>query len=193
MYDHTADPTCLLSQAADDVRSFNHVSRATAPGWDYPSHAYDALGALSRLTGMLPQALEQIVRPVTHTHGNGRVLIDGGGDADVAVEYLRAALSKAVHAAAQLSEAVQRMHSETSPMGLDTRGLPAFEDNDQNDEEPAACARCRKPFDHADLRHDGAGQYASTPWCRRCIDHCHDGSTEHVCVICDPARYGGTR
>lgn len=55
------------------------------------------------------------------------------------------------------------------------------------------CARCRKPFDPADLRHDGHGRYASTPHCRRCIDNCHDGGAEHVCIICDPKRYGGAR
>lgn len=30
-----------------------------------------------------------------------------------------------------------------------------------------------------------------TPWCHSCVDNCHDGSAEHVCVICDPQRYGG--
>ena len=55
----------------------------------------------------------------------------------------------------------------------------------------AKCARCQKPFDPADLRHDGHGRYASTPWCRSCIDNCRDGSAEHVCRICDPKRYGG--
>ncbi|MBP5915880.1 hypothetical protein ACH3XX_42340 [Streptomyces scabiei] len=53
------------------------------------------------------------------------------------------------------------------------------------------CGRCHQPFDSADLRHDGHGRYASTPWCRSCIDNCRDGSAEHVCRICDPKRYGG--
>ncbi|HET9326416.1 MAG TPA: hypothetical protein VFQ05_06585 [Candidatus Eisenbacteria bacterium] len=53
------------------------------------------------------------------------------------------------------------------------------------------CGRCRQPFDSTDVRHDGHARYAATPFCRRCIDNCRDGSAEHVCVICDPARYGG--
>ncbi|WP_328933237.1 MULTISPECIES: hypothetical protein [unclassified Streptomyces] len=133
MYDRPTEPPARLSQAADLIREFNHTSRATGDGWQYPSHSYDALGALSGLAGMLPQALEQIVRPVTHTHGKGRVLIDGGGDANEAVTYMRIALDRAVRAASDLSEAVARMHNETSPMGLDTRGLPEFKDNDQED------------------------------------------------------------
>jgi hypothetical protein len=35
-----------------------------------------------------------------------------------------------VAAAAALTAAVQRMHNATSPMGLDTTGLPEFEDGD---------------------------------------------------------------
>lgn len=55
------------------------------------------------------------------------------------------------------------------------------------------CGRCHRPFASADLRHDGHGRYAATPWCRACVGNCRDGHAEHVCVICDPARYGGER
>lgn len=121
-------PARQLSKAAELVREFNHTSRSTGKDWEYPSASYDALGALSRLVGMLPQALEQSIRPVMHTYEHGRVKIDGNGDPDAAVRYLRQALDKAVRAASELTEAVGRMHSETSPMGLDTTGLPAFRD-----------------------------------------------------------------
>jgi hypothetical protein len=67
----------------------------------------------------------------------------------------------------------------------------AQEQAEAAERENNRCRRCRKPFDPADLRHDGHGRYASTPWCRRCIDNCRDGSAEHVCIICDPQRYGG--
>lgn len=53
------------------------------------------------------------------------------------------------------------------------------------------CRRCEKPFDPADTRFDGHAQHKLTPYCRSCIDLCHDGGTEHVCRICDPKRYGG--
>lgn len=53
------------------------------------------------------------------------------------------------------------------------------------------CKRCRKPFDPADTAFDGHARYRDTPHCRACVDNCHEGSAEHVCVICDPKRYGG--
>lgn len=55
-----------------------------------------------------------------------------------------------------------------------------------------ACARCKRRFDPADARFDGHARHADSPWCRRCADNCHDGGAEHVCPICDPARYGRT-
>ncbi|MEU3255839.1 hypothetical protein [Streptomyces sp. NPDC006997] len=67
----------------------------------------------------------------------------------------------------------------------------AQEETEAAEQAKNQCGRCHKPFDPTDTRHDGHDRYASTPWCRRCIDNCRDGGTEHVCVICDPARYGG--
>ncbi|MDX3839027.1 hypothetical protein [Streptomyces europaeiscabiei] len=55
------------------------------------------------------------------------------------------------------------------------------------------CARCHQPFDPADTRFDGHARYRDTPHCRACVDNCHEGSAEHACVICEPARYGGAR
>jgi hypothetical protein len=54
------------------------------------------------------------------------------------------------------------------------------------------CGRCSQPFDAADTRFDGRARYGETRYCRSCVDNCHEGSAEHVCRICDPARYGGT-
>lgn len=54
-----------------------------------------------------------------------------------------------------------------------------------------SCRLCRTPFDPNDATFDGRARHGETPWCRRCIDKCHDGSAEHVCMICDPQRYGG--
>jgi hypothetical protein len=54
------------------------------------------------------------------------------------------------------------------------------------------CRRCHKPFDPADTTFDGRARHNDSPWCRSCVDNSHDGGTEHVCVICDPKRYGGT-
>ncbi|MER5874259.1 hypothetical protein, partial [Streptomyces sp. NPDC002044] len=96
-----------------------------------PSHAYSALGNLSYMAGMLEQAVQQSVRPVMHTYENGRVRIDGNGDADAKVAELVAARDDAMAAAAALTAAVQRMHNASSPMGLDTTGMPEFEDDDE--------------------------------------------------------------
>lgn len=52
-------------------------------------------------------------------------------------------------------------------------------------EERAACGKCRTPFDPADTRFDGAARYSLTPYCRGCVDRCHDTEiADHRCVIC---------
>ena len=121
-------PDRVLSQAAQYVREFNHQTISTGNDWQYPIHAYVAIGTLSHMVGMLGQAIEQSTRPVMHTYEHRRVLIDNGGDADAKVGELLAARDDAIRAAAALTAAVQRMHNATSPMGLDTRGLPGFKD-----------------------------------------------------------------
>ena len=55
------------------------------------------------------------------------------------------------------------------------------------------CRSCGTPFDPNDTAFDGRARHGETPYCRSCIDNCHEGGTEHVCVICDPQRYGGAR
>ncbi|MFJ9382118.1 hypothetical protein [Streptomyces sp. NPDC101455] len=128
------NPARHLSKAGDGVRAFNHTSRAAAKDWQFPSDAYTAVGSLSYLVQMLGQAVEQSTVPVLRTYEHGRVLIDNGGDADAKVAELLAAREDAVAAAEALTRAVQRMHNATSPMGLDTRGLPEFEDEDEGGE-----------------------------------------------------------
>ncbi|MEU6222290.1 hypothetical protein [Streptomyces sp. NPDC047042] len=119
----------FLSTAAEQVRQFNHTSRAATENWEFPSHSYYALGNLAQLTRMLPQAIEQSIRPVMHTYEHGRVLIDSGGDADQAVRDLVQALNSALAHAGELASAIDRMHAATSPMGLDTAGLPDFHED----------------------------------------------------------------
>ncbi|MDH2392338.1 hypothetical protein QCN29_26885 [Streptomyces sp. HNM0663] len=67
----------------------------------------------------------------------------------------------------------------------------ADEQAEAADRENNRCRRCRAPFDPADARFDGRARHRETPWCRQCVDNCHDSGSEHVCVICAPARYGG--
>ncbi|MFJ2477090.1 hypothetical protein ACIOWI_29650 [Streptomyces sp. NPDC087659] len=121
-------PARLASQAGDLIRSFNHATITTGDDWQYPPDAYDAIGSLAYMVRMLPQAIEQTLRPVERTHGEGRVTVDGGGDPKEAVAELRAAVADAASLAQGLGAALDRMHSASSPLGLDTRGLPEFEE-----------------------------------------------------------------
>lgn len=124
----TTTPARTASQAADLVRAFNHDTISTSDGWQYPRHAYDAIGSLAYLVRMLPQAIDQTMRPVQHTHEQGRVTVDGGGDPKAAVAQLRGAIAHAATLAQDLSAALDHMHSVSSPLGLNARGLPGFED-----------------------------------------------------------------
>ncbi|MFJ9037428.1 hypothetical protein ACIRF8_12675 [Streptomyces sp. NPDC102406] len=48
-----------------------------------------------------------------------------------------------------------------------------------------ACRKCRAPFDPGDTRVDGSAQHYNTPYCRGCVDRCHDNEiADHRCVIC---------
>lgn len=52
-------------------------------------------------------------------------------------------------------------------------------------EQAEACGKCKRPFNPADPRWDGSARYAETPYCRRCIDGCHESTDAfHRCVIC---------
>jgi len=52
--------------------------------------------------------------------------------------------------------------------------------------EPAeACGKCKTSFDPSDTRFDGHARYYLTPFCKGCVDACHDTEiADHRCVIC---------
>ncbi|MBA4865956.1 hypothetical protein H1V43_32350 [Streptomyces sp. PSKA54] len=53
------------------------------------------------------------------------------------------------------------------------------------EEQPAACDQCKQPFDPSDTRFDGRAQHRATPFCRRCVDRCHDTEiADHRCAVC---------
>jgi hypothetical protein len=61
--------------------------------------------------------------------------------------------------------------------------------------EPSAdetCGQCRKPFDPTDTLWDGRARHGDTPFCRACVDRCHDTEiADHRCQICaTPAERG---
>lgn len=49
------------------------------------------------------------------------------------------------------------------------------------------CRSCLTPFDEADKRFDGHARHADTPFCRSCLDVCHEADAGHRCQICVPA------
>ncbi|MFF7880983.1 hypothetical protein ACH40F_08105 [Streptomyces sp. NPDC020794] len=51
--------------------------------------------------------------------------------------------------------------------------------------ESETCGKCKRPFDPADTAFDGRARYHLTPYCRGCVDRCHDNEiADHRCVIC---------
>ena len=48
----------------------------------------------------------------------------------------------------------------------------------------ASCARCGRAFDPTDTRFDGHARHARSPWCRGCVDQCHEADAGHRCPIC---------
>lgn len=54
-----------------------------------------------------------------------------------------------------------------------TPGLPGY-----------ACARCGSLFTSPGEQRDEHSRHADSPWCRGCVDLCHEAGDGHRCVIC---------
>jgi hypothetical protein len=53
--------------------------------------------------------------------------------------------------------------------------------------QPDTCDRCHQPFDPTDTRFDGHARHTETPWCRHCVDNCHESTDAfHKCAVCTP-------
>jgi hypothetical protein len=79
-----------------------------------------------------------------------------------------------------LTESV-RDATESIPVTYAVRQDTAAPDDAAKD----ACGYCRHPFDPADTRWDGQARYGDTPWCRACVDRCHDTEiADHRCPVC---------
>lgn len=108
-------PAQLADQAAEAIRSINHLTMSPGDGWTYPSDAYSLVGNLARVAMMLPQALDQIgalIEPLD-TGGNLR------SDKDTLaadLENTYGGLADAHDAAKALYEALNRAHSGLSPI-----------------------------------------------------------------------------
>jgi hypothetical protein len=96
------------------------------------------------------------------------------------VEAVRAASAPPVapHAASPAAEAPE---VRQEPAGAATGPLkPSL-----SAEASEACGKCKQPFDSADTSRTGSARFYLTPYCRRCVDLCHDNEiADHRCVIC---------
>ncbi|MFJ8538132.1 hypothetical protein [Streptomyces sp. NPDC093591] len=81
--------------------------------------------------------------------------------------------------ASKISTAGDQLHSLLESVTTGGEDEPAVE-------QPAeVCGKCRRPFDPADTRFDGHAWHKQTPYCRACVDCCHDSEiADHRCVIC---------
>ncbi|MBK3582577.1 hypothetical protein JHN49_02190, partial [Streptomyces sp. MBT57] len=67
-------PGQLAGTASDAIRALNHATIGPDRlGWEYPSDAYDVIGGLDQLVGMLPQALDQIARHIERLAGDDHI------------------------------------------------------------------------------------------------------------------------
>lgn len=54
------------------------------------------------------------------------------------------------------------------------------------------CGRCGRPFDPADTGFDGCARHRDTPFCRGCVDACHESTDfAHRCPVCTVPADGG--
>lgn len=81
---------------------------------------------------------------------------------------------------------IAQLAKRDAETGRADQAVAEFLKGDAAEELPAeACGKCEEPFDPADTRHDGRAQQEGTPYCRRCVDRCHESTDAfHVCTIC---------
>jgi hypothetical protein len=74
------------------------------------------------------------------------------------------------------------LHAVLNRLGI---ALPGAVEPKAKEQSAEACGKCRTAFDPADTRFDGHARYYLTPYCKRCVDACHDNEiADHRCVIC---------
>ena len=124
-------PARALDAGAEALRRFSHLSGRhfdERAGWEYPSDAYDCVGALTSLASRLPQVFEQLVAAVRDQHELHLIDIDKGhpyeGDPGGALEALSVAMDRARVAAQQMLSSLdeaQEVFAGMSYGGPDSR------------------------------------------------------------------------
>jgi hypothetical protein len=55
------------------------------------------------------------------------------------------------------------------------------------------CQSCAAEFNPGDTTSDGTARSGASPWCRRCVDRCHDNdAADHRCPVCSTPTRAGT-
>ncbi|MDW8807735.1 hypothetical protein P1P68_23850 [Streptomyces scabiei] len=148
-------------------------------------------GTPAELRQLLQAVLEALDIPAPATVGDTdahhALLADRAMDAVVALQTV---LKAPYDCAGWSADYLRARLAEKPPTGY-RHWQDRVEETESAERAKNQCARCHRPFDSADTAFDGRARYRETPHCRRCVDNCREGSAEHVCVICDPKRYGG--
>ncbi|MFF0790600.1 hypothetical protein [Streptomyces spiralis] len=113
------DPVQHPRKAAEAVRAFNRATlpaRDGRPGIAYPGTVYRAIGAFTPLANRLPQSFDQIAMALADLHKAGHLTADHGTPAQHTAAAC-AALREAEQYAIAMTEALERAHSASSPLG----------------------------------------------------------------------------
>lgn len=118
MATRNTDPVARASKAADAVRAFNHATlpTRTGPVIAYPGTMYNAIGSFASLAHRLPQAFDHIAIALADLHKAGHLTADHGTPTQHATSAV-AALRDAERLALALTEALERAHNASSPLG----------------------------------------------------------------------------
>ncbi|MEE1806414.1 hypothetical protein [Streptomyces sp. BE133] len=119
MTTRNTDPVRHPCKAADAIRAFNHATlptRSGRPGIAYPGTVYNAIGAMATLAHRLPQALDHIAIALADLHKTRHLTADHGTPTQHATTVAKA-LREAEHHATAMTEALERAHNASSPLG----------------------------------------------------------------------------
>jgi hypothetical protein len=107
-------PRDLADQAAEAIRSLNHLTRGE-PGdnaLEYPADVYSVVANLKIMTERLPQLFGQLTEWLWAEQAAGRVAHDQGKDAGLTVAGVDHHLTEARVAAGALYDALNGAHNE---------------------------------------------------------------------------------
>lgn len=110
-------PAQLGDAAAEAIRSLNHATQSTRPGWEYPADAYSVVGELRTMTQRLPQLLGQVDQFLHALADGDHIRSDRGGDGATEVAAVRDGLNRAAADAEALTAALDTVHSALNPLG----------------------------------------------------------------------------